>query len=856
MKFNLSNKYDFKKVEEGKYQNWLNQKLFEANRHDLKPFTIVIPPPNITGKLHLGHAWDNTLQDIIIRRKRMQGYNALYLPGMDHAGIATQAVIEESLRKEGISRYDLGREGFLKKAWEWKDEYSNTIRKQWEALGISLDYTKERFTLDEGLNKAVNKVFIDLYNEGLIYRGNRIIHWDVEAKTALSNIEVEHKDELAKLYYIKYPIVGEKDKYLTIATTRPETMFADQALMIHPDDERYSKYKGKKVTIPTTNITIPIILDDYVEKDFGTGVVKVTPAHDANDFEVGVRHNLDMPLCMDENGYMNELANEFEGLERFEVRKKLIEKLKNIGLLEKIEDYETSIGYSERTGTVVEPRLSLQWFLKMDGLAKDSLLTNVEFVPKRFKKIYENWMNNPQDWCVSRQLWWGHRIPAWYKGDLVKVQEESPGEGWVQDEDVLDTWFSSALWPFSTLGWPNKTKDLETFYPNDVLVTGYDIIFFWVARMIFQGRYFTKQDPFKEVLLHGLIRDEQGRKMSKSLGNGVDPMDVIDKYGVDALRYFLTTNSAPGADLRYEEEKVESSWNFINKLWNISRFVMLNLSDNNLEVDYNNLNEFDKWILTRLNQVIKEADKYYESYHFNEASLVLYNFIWNEFADWYLEISKISLKNEYNKNTEAILYYVLKSILKLLHPFIPFVTEEIYTNLTNESSIIRKSWPKEKTNNKQSLKNFNNFKNIVTRTRNLRQEYDVSFKNKIDVNIVSSNKDNIEFLNNYKEYIKNFLNTNELIISNELTFKEETIAIVLDEITVYINKSDIIDEEEVRKLLLEQKKKLEGEIKRSENILNNKNFLDKAPKEKVLEEKEKYEKYLKQYKKVKSELNE
>ncbi|HHT55843.1 MAG TPA: valine--tRNA ligase, partial [Acholeplasma sp.] len=605
--------------------------------------------------------------------------------------------------KQDISKYDLGRDKFLEVAWDWKNEYSNYIRKQWEALGISVDYTKERFTLDEGLNEAVNHVFIKMHEDGLIYRGNRIIHWDVEAKTAISNIEVEHEEEMAKLYYLKYPLVEDSNKYLVVATTRPETMFADQAVMIHPEDKRYLSYLGKKVFIPGTNVKIPVIADDYVDKDFGTGVVKVTPAHDANDFEVGVRHNLDMPLCMTEDGLMNEMAFEFQGLERFEARKRVIEKLDKLNLVEKIEDYLTNIGYSERTGVVVEPRLSLQWFIKMDDIAKDSLNTTVNFVPNRFKKIYENWMNNPQDWCISRQLWWGHRIPAWYKDEEVKVQVESPGIGWVQDEDVLDTWFSSALWPFSTLGWPNNTKDFEMFYPNDVLVTGYDIIFFWVARMIFQGRYFTKQDPFKDVLLHGLIRDNQGRKMSKSLGNGVDPMDVIDKYGVDALRYFLTTNSAPGADLRYDVEKVESSWNFINKLWNISRFVMLNLNKKTYEIDYNNLTLSDKWILSRLNEVIGDANKYYEVYNFNETAHVLYNFIWNEFADWYLELSKVSLKDDSLKtNTEAVLFEVLNAILKLLHPFTPFVTDMLYQELTNEDSIIRANWPTNNYYNKES----------------------------------------------------------------------------------------------------------------------------------------------------------
>jgi len=857
MKVKLNPKYNFKEVEKDRYQKWVKSGLFNADRLELKPYTIVIPPPNVTGKLHLGHAWDNTLQDIIIRRKRMQGYNALFLPGMDHAGIATQAVVEEKLRKQDISKYDLGRDKFLEVAWDWKNEYSNYIRKQWEALGISVDYTKERFTLDEGLNEAVNHVFIKMHEDGLIYRGNRIIHWDVEAKTAISNIEVEHEEEMAKLYYLKYPLVEDSNKYLVVATTRPETMFADQAVMIHPEDKRYLSYLGKKVFIPGTNVKIPVIADDYVDKDFGTGVVKVTPAHDANDFEVGVRHNLDMPLCMTEDGLMNEMAFEFQGLERFEARKRVIEKLDKLNLVEKIEDYLTNIGYSERTGVVVEPRLSLQWFIKMDDIAKDSLNTTVNFVPNRFKKIYENWMNNPQDWCISRQLWWGHRIPAWYKDEEVKVQVESPGIGWVQDEDVLDTWFSSALWPFSTLGWPNNTKDFEMFYPNDVLVTGYDIIFFWVARMIFQGRYFTKQDPFKDVLLHGLIRDNQGRKMSKSLGNGVDPMDVIDKYGVDALRYFLTTNSAPGADLRYDVEKVESSWNFINKLWNISRFVMLNLNKKTYEIDYNNLTLSDKWILSRLNEVIGDANKYYEVYNFNETAHVLYNFIWNEFADWYLELSKVSLKDDSLKtNTEAVLFEVLSAILKLLHPFTPFVTDMLYQELTNEESIIRANWPTNNYYNKASIDNFNIIKDIIIRTRNLRAENKVVPSKLLDINIVTSNDNILTMLKENKTYLEDFLKTNELLLSNKLKMKEEVLSIVLKDVTVYIVKSDLIDEEKEKELLIKQKEQLELEIERCENLLNNDNFVKKAPESKVLAEKDKYENYKTQYEKVLRELNE
>ncbi|MGA0351724.1 MAG: valine--tRNA ligase, partial [Acholeplasmataceae bacterium] len=565
--------YDFKAIEKGKYDHWKRKGFFESGQDFSKePFTIVIPPPNVTGKLHLGHAWDQTLQDIIIRRKRMQGFDALYLPGMDHAGIATQAKVDARLKSMGTNRYELGREKFLETAWDWKKEYAEIIKKQWAAIGISVDYNKERFTLDKKLNDAVNHVFLSLYDKGYIYRDYRIISWDSEAKTALSNIEVEYKESQSKLYYFKYPLV-DGSGFMEIATTRPETMFADQALMVHPEDERYKHIVGAFVYIPGTQTQVPIITDDYVDMEFGTGVVKVTPAHDPNDFEVGKRHHLEMPLCIEEDGSMNHMAGQYEGLDRFECREQLVKDLDALGLVKEIKDYQNSVGYSERTGVMVEPRLSLQWFVKMDALSQQALQSSVEFVPTRFRKIFDAWMTGTFDWCISRQLWWGHRIPAWYKGNEMKVQVESPGQDWIQDEDVLDTWFSSALWPFSTLGWPEETEDFKRYYPTNVLVTGYDIIFFWVARMVFQALEFTGKDPFKDVLIHGLIRDAQGRKMSKSLGNGVDPMDVIDTYGIDALRYFLTTNSAPGLDMRFDETKVESSWNFLNKLWHATRFV-------------------------------------------------------------------------------------------------------------------------------------------------------------------------------------------------------------------------------------------------------------------------------------------
>ncbi|MGE0003684.1 MAG: valine--tRNA ligase, partial [Candidatus Izemoplasmatales bacterium] len=581
MKLTMAPKYDFRRVEQGKYEQWKQAGLFGTGSDPKKaPFTIVIPPPNVTGKLHLGHTWDTTLQDIIIRRKRMQGFDALYLPGMDHAGIATQAKVDQKLREQGISRYDLGREEYLKVAWQWKEEYAGFIRDQWASIGLSLDYSKERFTLDEGLSNAVREVFVRLYEKGFIYQGERIINWDTEAKTALSNIEIEHVEIEGAFYHYYYPFT-EGEGGMLVATTRPETMFGDTALMVHPEDERYTHLIGKEVYIPTTQVKIPIIADAYVDREFGTGIVKVTPAHDPNDFQVGKRHHLEMPLCMNEDGTMNQRAGKYVGMDRFACRKAVVADLKELGLLNHIESIRHNVGHSERTGVIAEPRLSKQWFVRMDKLAENALTqSEVAFVPDRFHKIFAHWMEGIEDWCISRQLWWGHRIPVWYRGEEIYCGMTDPeGEGWIQDNDVLDTWFSSALWPFSTLGWPEKTADFNRYYPTSVLVTGYDIIFFWVSRMIFQGIEFTGKSPFKDCLIHGLIRDKDGRKMSKSLGNGVDPIEVVNQYGADALRYFISTNSAPGLDLRYETEKVESSWNFINKLWNMSRYTLMNAGD-------------------------------------------------------------------------------------------------------------------------------------------------------------------------------------------------------------------------------------------------------------------------------------
>ena len=848
MKIELNPKYEFKKVEENRYDFWLKKGFFESGKDQSKtPFTIVIPPPNVTGKLHLGHAWDTAIQDIIIRRKRMQGFDALYLPGMDHAGIATQAKIDERLKNQGISRYDLGREKYLEKAWEWKEEYAGFIKDQWKALGLSLDYTKERFTLDQQLNDAVNHVFIKLYEKGWIYRGYRIINWDCEAKTALSNIEVEYAETEGKLYHFRYPFT-DGSGYIKIATTRPETMFADQALMVHPEDERYKEFVGKSVYIPGTKTSIPIIQDDYVDMTFGTGVVKVTPAHDPNDYEVGKRHQLMMPLCMNDDGTMNELALKYQGLDRFECRKLLTKDLTELGLVEKIETHIHQVGYSERTGVMVEPRLSLQWFVDMKGLTEQTLKNNkVDFVPERFKNTFENWMHNIQDWTISRQLWWGHRIPAWFRGDEVKVQIESPGDDWKQDEDVLDTWFSSALWPFSTLGFPDKESPLyKRYYPTDVMVTGYDIIFFWVARMMFQGLEFTGVDPFKKVLLHGLIRDEQGRKMSKSLGNGVDPMDVIDTYGLDALRFFIVSNSAPGADTRYDVKKIEASWNFINKLWNVTRFITLNIDDTSLVIDESNLNLFDQWILTRLSETIELADTYYERFEFNEANKVLTNFIWDEFASWYLELSKLSLQDEkYNKNTQAVLLYCLKDILKLLHPFLPFVTEKLYIDIFNEESIMISSWPTAQY--RFDVKDaFKEIEEVITRVRNLRNSYNVAPSKPLNIVLQTENQVLKTIFETYSNYLTKFLNSSDFRLLPSFD-DEHYVLIAGANINIFVEKTGLIDIEQEIMNLNRQKEKLEKEIERSEALLNNENFTKKAPKEKLAAEEEKYTLYKKQY---------
>ena len=727
----LDTKYNHLEVEKGKYQTWKEKGYFTSGDLSKKPYAIVIPPPNVTGKLHLGHAWDTTLQDILIRYKRMDGYDALWLPGMDHAGIATQAKVDAKLREEGINPRSMDREAWLEHAWKWKKDYAENIHEQWSKLGLSLDYTKERFTLDEGLSHAVKHVFVTLYNKGLIYRGERIINWDPKAMTALSNEEVIYKDVEGAFYHIKY-MIEDSDEYLEVATTRPETLFGDTAVAVNPDDERYKKYIGKHVVLPIVNKLIPIVADEHADMEFGTGVVKITPAHDPNDFEVGNRHNLERIIVMNPDATMNEHAGKYCGMDRFACREALVKDLEEAGLLISIEKMTHSVGHSERTDVMIEPYLSKQWFVKMRPLA-DAVLKNqknkdtkVNFVPERFEKIMNHWMEITYDWCISRQLWWGHRIPAWYKGNEVYVGYEAPKEeGWVQDPDVLDTWFSSALWPFSTLGWPEDTDLLKRYYPNNVLVTGYDIIPFWVNRMTFQGLEFTGQRPFKDCLIHGLIRDKEGRKMSKSLGNGVDPMDVIEKYGADALRYFLSTATAPGMDLRYDEEKVASTWNFINKLWNASRYVLMNLGEFKEEDQtMDELTTSDKWILTKLEQTIQTVRKHMDQYEFHVVGTELYRFIWDDFCDWYIELTKGSINN----TTKTVLVKVLTSILKMLHPFMPYVTEEIYQMLPiHEESIMISHYPvyEEEYVFEKETKDMEEMIDFITRVRTYKLEQKV-----------------------------------------------------------------------------------------------------------------------------------
>jgi len=863
MKKELAPKYQAQEVERGKYQTWVDKKYFEAGDTTKKPYAIVIPPPNVTGKLHLGHAWDTTLQDMIIRYKRMKGFDALWLPGMDHAAIATEVKVVDKLKKQGINKRDLGREGFLEKAWEWKEEYAANIREQWGKLGLALDYSRERFTLDEGLNQAVTQVFVDYYNKGIIYRGEKIINWDPIQQTALSNEEVIYKDDAGAFYHLKYWL-EDKSQYLEVATTRPETLFGDTAVAVNPEDPRYKHLIGTNVILPVVNKLIPIVGDEHADPEFGTGVVKITPAHDPNDFEVGNRHDLERVVCMNPDATMNANAGKYVGMTREACREALVEDLKADDLLIKIEPMTHSVGHSERTNCVVEPYLSKQWFVSMEQLAKQVLEnqkdedTKVNFVPPRFEKTLTQWMENCYDWCISRQLWWGHRIPAWYKDDEVYVGFSAPeGDGWKQDEDVLDTWFSSALWPFSTLGWPNKTADFDRYYPNDVLVTGYDIIFFWVSRMVFQGLELTGQRPFKDVLIHGLIRDAQGRKMSKSLGNGVDPMDVIDEYGADALRYFLTTNSAPGQDLRYIPEKVESSWNFINKIWNASRFVLMNIDeDTEYDENFTTDNLADQWILSRLNEVIKVVDENMDKYEFVIVGTELYNFIWDDFCSWYIELAKMTLNQDdmaKKTATQKTLVYVLNAIVKMLHPFMPFVTEEIYQALPHvEESICITTWPEIKAefDNPTSQDIVAYLIEIVQSLREIRTKYTIKNATELTYHICLAD----DSLKAYEEQLAPYIYrlchakcdgmTTAHIEGEVATATIRNGHVVEVSLEGYIDMGKEIEKQE------KEKARLENEIARGEKMLSNPNFVAKAPEAKINAEREKLASYKQQYEAV------
>ena len=858
----MPTKYDPQSIETGRYEWWLQGRFFEAQPESGKePYSIVIPPPNVTGKLHLGHAWDTTLQDILIRMKRMQGYDALWLPGMDHAGIATQAKVEAKLREENITRYDLGREKFLEKTWEWKEEYAGHIREQWAKLGLGLDYSRERFTLDEGLSDAVKTVFVQLYEKGLIYRGERIINWDPAAKTALSDIEVIYKDVQGAFYHMKYPL-ADGSGYVEVATTRPETMLGDSGVAVHPNDERYKDLIGKTIILPIVGREIPIVADEYVDMEFGTGVVKMTPAHDPNDFEVGNRHNLERILVMNEDGTMNELAGKYNGMDRFECRKQIVEDLQEAGVLIKIEEHMHSVGHSERTGVVVEPYLSAQWFVKMQPLADASLALQkdeegkVNFVPSRFENTYTRWMENIRDWCISRQLWWGHQIPAWYHNETgeVYVGKEAPAdaENWTQDEDVLDTWFSSALWPFSTMGWPDEAnEEYKRYYSTNTLVTGYDIIFFWVSRMIFQGIEFTGERPFKDVLIHGLVRDGEGRKMSKSLGNGVDPMDVIEKYGADSLRYFLATGSSPGQDLRYTTEKVESVWNFANKIWNASRFALMNMDGMTYdEIDLTGEKSVaDKWILTRLNETIERVTSLADRYEFGEVGRELYNFIWDDFCSWYIEMAKLPMNGEdeaAKKTTRSILAYVLDQTMRLLHPFMPFITEEIWQHLPHKGeSITVAAWPtvREDLHFAEEADNMKLLMDIIRSVRNIRAEVNTPMSKKVPLFISAKDAATVAVLEANKAYLDKFCNPENLTIGEGLEAPGQSMSAVVTGAQVFLPLVGLINVEEEIARLEKELDKWAKEVKLVTGKLSNEKFVSKAPEALVNAEREKLADY-------------
>ena len=874
----LAKTYDPKGIEERLYQKWMDNGYFHAKVNpDKKPFTIVMPPPNVTGQLHMGHALDETMQDILIRFKRMQGYEALWQPGTDHAAIATEVKVTEKLKKEGIDKAEIGREKFLEYAWEWKEEYGGKIINQLKKLGASADWERERFTMDEGCSKAVQEVFIKLYEKGYIYKGSRIINWCPVCQTSISDAEVEHEDQDGFFWHINYPVVGEKGKFVEIATTRPETLLGDTAVAVNPDDDRYKDIVGKMLKLPLTDREIPVIADEYVDKEFGTGCVKITPAHDPNDFEVGKRHNLPEINIMNDDATINELGGKYAGMDRYEARKAMVEDLDKLGLLVKVVPHNHSVGTHDRCHATVEPMIKPQWFVKMDEMAKAAIKTledgNLKFVPERFDKTYLHWLENIRDWCISRQLWWGHRIPAYYCdecGETVvarEMPEKCPKCGCThlhQDEDTLDTWFSSALWPFSTLGWPDKTPELEYFYPTDVLVTGYDIIFFWVIRMIFSGYEHMGEKPFKDVLFHGLVRDSQGRKMSKSLGNGIDPLDIVDKYGADALRGSLISNTTPGNDMRFYDSKVEAARNFANKIWNASRFIMMN--DEEGAVNANaakpaNLTDADKWILSRVNKLIKDTTNNLEKFNLGIAYDNIVSFAWDEFCDWYVEMVKTRLYDQQNETRAAAIWTlknVMIDILKLLHPFMPFITEEIFCNIqSDEDTIVISAWPEYKEDDVYAKEehDIEIIKEAVKAIRNIRAEKDVKPSKQVPVYVVTDNDDVVNAFNNGKDFFASLSKASEVTVTgSKENVPADSCSAVIDGAGIYIPLAELVDIKEELERLNKEAGRLSGEIKRCEGMLSNEKFISKAPEAKVNEEKAKLAKYKEMLEKVEAEI--
>ena len=877
MSKNLEKTYNPKEIEPKLYEKWCENKYFHAEAdRSKKPFTTVMPPPNITGKLHMGHAFDNTLQDILIRYKRMQGYNALWIPGTDHAAIATEVKVTEQLKAEGIDKKELGREKFLERTWQWKDEYAGTIEGQLKKLGVSCDWDRERFTMDEGCSKAVEEVFIKLYEEGYIYKGSRIVNWCPVCKTALSDAEVDHEEQAGHFWHIKYPIVGT-DRFLEIATTRPETMLGDTAIAVHPDDERYKDIVGKNVLLPLVNREIPIVADYYVDKEFGTGAVKITPAHDPNDFEVGKRHNLPEINIMNDDATINELGGKYAGMERYEARKAIVSDLEEQGFLVKVEDHSHNVGTHERCGTTVEPLVKQQWFVRMEELAKPAIeaISNgdLKLIPERMNKTYMNWLSNIRDWCVSRQIWWGHRIPAYYCQECGKVvvaremPEVCPDCGcthFVQDEDTLDTWFSSALWPFSTLGWPEKTEDLDYFYPTDVLVTGYDIIFFWVIRMVFSGYAYTGKAPFHTVLFHGLIRDSQGRKMSKSLGNGIDPLEIIEKYGADALRITLVTGNAPGNDMRFYDERVEANRNFANKVWNASRFILMNMEGKEITVpNESDLSAVDQWIISKMNTLTKDVTENMDKFELGIAVQKVYDFIWDEFCDWYIELAKYRIYHaEENPAAANSALYTLKTVLgdalKLLHPFMPFVTEEIYGALVpEEESLMMSSWPeyKESSCYPEAENIVDHMKEIIRGVRNVRAEMNVAPSRKAKTYIVCENENLCQGFEEIKESSMPLMSANEIQIQSDKSgIAEDAVSVVVADAVVYLPMEELVDFEQELERLTKEEARLTKELARVNGMLNNEKFISKAPEAKINEERAKLEKYTQMMEQVQERL--